>query len=177
LPIPAFRQDSGPDGIVSIDAEHYQGLVEQGGHTWMSATPAGHSAGSSLVSAPNVGSNMNTGYATGSPRLDYGVNFVKTGTHYLWIRGIGPTGNDDSCHAGLDGAAVPTATRISSFFPTWTWSRSTMDGTTATLGVGSPGLHTVNVWMREDGMIIDKILLTTNGSYVPTGAGPAESGH
>jgi hypothetical protein len=120
---------------------------------------------------------VNTGYVTGSPRLDYLVNFVKTGPHTVWIRGIGPTGNDDSCHAGLDGAAVPTATRISSFGPAWTWSRTTMDGTSASLNVTSTGLHTVNVWMREDGFIIDKIVLTPNNSYVPTGAGPAESTH
>jgi hypothetical protein len=57
----------------------------------------------------------------------------------------------------------------------WTWSKSTMDGPVATFNVSSTGLHTVNVWMREDGFEIDKIVLTVNSSYTPTGTGPAES--
>jgi len=36
------------------------------------------------------------------------------------------------------------------------------------------GVHTINVWMREDGTIIDRLLLTPL-STVPSGDGPAES--
>ncbi|MCI0464734.1 MAG: hypothetical protein L0Z62_48035, partial [Gemmataceae bacterium] len=37
------------------------------------------------------------------------------------------------------------------------------------------GLHTVNLWMREDGTVVDKLLLTTNAAYTPTGLGPTQS--
>ena len=37
------------------------------------------------------------------------------------------------------------------------------------------GVHVFNVWMREDGFVLDKIILTTSVSYTPSGAGPAES--
>jgi hypothetical protein len=51
-----------------------------------------------------------------------------------------------------------------------------MDGVVATIiEVASPGLRTVNVWMREDGMAFDKLVLTTSAGYIPVGAGPAES--
>jgi CubicO group peptidase (beta-lactamase class C family) len=43
------------------------------------------------------------------------------------------------------------------------------------LTVATTGVHTINVWMRESGMVFDKLVLTTSSSYVPTGAGPAES--
>ncbi len=36
-------------------------------------------------------------------------------------------------------------------------------------------MRTVNVWVQEDGIFIDKIVLTTNSSYTPSGTGPAES--
>jgi hypothetical protein len=49
-----------------------------------------------------------------------------------------------------------------------------MDGPVATFNVATSGVHTVNVWMREDGFKIDKLVITTNASYVPSGAGPAE---
>src|SRR4030095_3925451 len=33
----------------------------------------------------------------------------------------------------------------------------------------------VNVWMREDGFIIDKLVIATDSSFAPAGLGPAES--
>ena len=50
-----------------------------------------------------------------------------------------------------------------------------MDGPVATINVTSAGLHTIHIWMREDGFRFDKLLLTTNQGYTPGGAGPAES--
>jgi len=169
-----FRQDPGPDGIVSMEAESFDGKLDQGGHTWSATTPSGTS-GSALLASPNTGVNNDTGYTTNSPRLDYKINFVKTGTHHVWIRGIGANGSDDSCHVGLDGAALTSADRISSFGTTWTWSRDTMDGVSATINVTTTGVHTLNLWMREDGFVVDKIVLSTNVNYVPSGTGPAQS--
>jgi hypothetical protein len=129
-----------------------------------------------MESAPNLGSGTDTGYSLTSPRLDYVVNFASTGTHYVWVRGNGPSGTDDSCHAGLDGAEIATSDRISAFGAGWNWSRTTMDANApATFVVATPGLHTVNLWMREDGLIVDRLLLTTSPAYIPAGAGPASS--
>jgi hypothetical protein len=36
------------------------------------------------------------------------------------------------------------------------------------------GLHKINLWMREDGAMIDKIVITTSGQ-LPEDNGPAES--
>jgi hypothetical protein len=41
--------------------------------------------------------------------------------------------------------------------------------------IASPGLHSINLWMREDGAYVDRLLLTTNLAFTPTGAGPPES--
>jgi hypothetical protein len=50
-----------------------------------------------------------------------------------------------------------------------------MDGAVAAINVATAGLHTVNVWMREDGFVLDKIVLSTSSNYAPSGNGPAES--
>jgi len=50
-----------------------------------------------------------------------------------------------------------------------------MDGVVATINVTTTGVHTLNVWMREDGFIFDKLVVSTNVSYIPTGTGPAET--
>ncbi|HYF01501.1 MAG TPA: PA14 domain-containing protein, partial [Planctomycetota bacterium] len=172
----AYRQDAGADGLVVMEAERFHGKLDQGGHTWsVSTSPAGYAGASALLASPNSGANVDTGYVTGAPRLDFRVNFVKAGVHHVWIRGAGATGSDDSVHVGLDGAASATSDRLSSFLTGWTWSRATMDGPSATIDVPTAGLHTVNVWMREDGFVLDRVLLSTSPVYSPAGLGPAES--
>ena len=170
-----YLQDSGPQGIVSIETENYDVTVYQGGHSWLEVYDSGYSGTAAMEASPNVGDNINTGYVSSSPRLDFQVYFVKTGTHYLWIRGIGASSYDDSCHVGLDGGAVGTSDRITGFGNNWIWTDRTIDGPVARIFISSAGLHTVNVWMREDGVVLDKLVLTTDSTYVPTGTGPNES--
>jgi hypothetical protein len=54
---------------------------------------------------------------------------------------------------------------------TWNNSRYQIAGP-SNIDITTTGLHTLNIWVREDGLIIDKIVLTTNPDYRPTGAGP-----
>jgi hypothetical protein len=56
----------------------------------------------------------------------------------------------------------------------WAWSNKTATGAAATINIAAAGYNTVNVWMDEDGVEIDKIVITTNAAYVPTGDGPPE---
>ena len=164
-----FQQSS--SGLVEIEVENYHSNLAQGSHEWVETNPGGFSGTAALTTTPNSGTNNNTGYQSNSPRLDYKVNFVKTGTHYIWAKGIGANGNDDSYHAGLDGNASSTSDRISSFGSSWTWSKQTMDGTAASFNVGSTGEHTFNIWMREDGFVIDKVIITNNVNYTPSDDG------
>lgn len=174
-PAPAFQQDAGADGIVSVEAEHFIANVPQGGHAWTVNTTPGYSGTQAMAATPNTGATRDTAFLNTSPRLDYRIHFVKTGTHYLWIRGIGPSGGDDSVHAGLNGVALTTSDRITGFGTNWVWRNTTIDGPVATLEIPSVGVHTINVWMREDGVVIDKLVLTANASYAPTDTGPEES--
>jgi len=176
-PSAGFQQDAAT-GLLSIDVEHFDGNVSQGGHSWSPVSPAGASGGAALQALPNSGTNNNTGYVTNSPRLDFVVNFTQVGTHYVWLRGQGATNADDSAHVGLNGAAQATADRISGFGTGWTWTNATMDGVRATIEVTAPGEQTLNIWMREDGLVVDKIVLTTDAALQPSsfGAeGPPES--
>jgi hypothetical protein len=166
-------QESG--GQVVMEAEHFHTNVARGSDSWSLASNGSASGGQVMQCGPDNGTNVNTGYVATSPELRFQVQFVTTGTYHVWMRGIGVNGDGDSCHAGIDGTGPASADRISSFSSTLGWSRSTMDGATATINVTTPGLHTISVWMREDGFVLDKILFTTNGGLTPTGGGPAES--
>ena len=130
-----------------------------------------------MVAQPNNGAFVETAYVTQSPRLDFRVKFVQTGPHHVWVRGYANTLDDNTCHVGLDGQAVSTADKIClSAVQDWEWTKATVgtscsNGPPATVNVSSAGVHTVNLWMREDGFKVTKIILTTNASYVPSDNG------
>ena len=166
------------NGQVVMEAENYDAKVARSGKDWSFFSSAGTTASGTgyLQALPNTGTTNDTGYATLSPELKYQINFTNTGTYYIWIRGRGPTTSDHSIHSGVDGTTSTSADRMSGFPNSWTWSRSTSDGPVATVVVSTAGVHTFNLWMREDGFMVDKILLRKDSSSTaPSGTGPAES--
>jgi hypothetical protein len=44
-----------------------------------------------------------------------------------------------------------------------------------TVQVTDPGRKTLHIWMREDGTQLDKVVLTRDDSYSPSGTGPGET--
>ena len=174
----AFQQNSVAPNLLVMEAEHFTGNTAQGGYTWQATTSYGNYSGASALRAlPEDNTRIDTNYAATSPRLDYQVNFVKTGTHYVWVRALGPSWSSDSLHVGLDGQEVASAARLSQLNPlgSWVWSKTTQGGTIATLNVTSTGLHTINVWMRESGTLLDKLVLTPDANYTPSDLGPDET--
>ena len=130
-----------------------------------------------MQALPDIGTNHQTNFTSYSPRLDYQVSFNRTGVHTVSVRGEakkGAAGNSDSVHVGLDGKAVASADKISGFETRFNWTKNTMDGTVATIHVPSRGVHTVNVWMREDGFTFDALRVKANPNGGPTSS-PAPS--
>jgi hypothetical protein len=158
-----------------MEAENAHLNTPQGGHSWAFTPLSGASGTWAMEATPNIKVNRQTGYATSSPRLDFQVTFIRTGIHYVWIRGLGWGSGGDSVHVGLNGQELTTSDHISPFTDTWTWVNTTMDGVRATIHVPTIGTHTVNVWMREDGFLFDKLVLTKDATYIPSNKGPVES--
>lgn len=176
-PGPIYQQSTTGDRIVAIEAENFNASTTQSAHSWISTTtPMGFGGTGAMESTPNNNLAVVTDYFTNSPRLDFNVNFTTIGTHYVWVRGAAAGGGDDSVHAGLDNIPTDTSDNIGSFGGAWTWSRQPQDGgTMATILVPTLGVHTVNLWMREDGFKADRIVLTTNVNFTPADLGPVES--
>jgi hypothetical protein len=175
-----FQQGGAPDYVVSVEAENYSARSPApSGHAWVAdASFPGYSGTGTMRAMPDSGASNNAGYSASSPRLDFRVNFVTAGVHRVYVRGYAPVGdNDDTVHVGLDGAEVSTSDRIGwSSVGVYEWRRATLDNVNATINIPSAGLHTINVWMREDGFVFDKLVLTIDPPTAgPSGAGPAES--
>jgi len=177
-----FQQDS--NGFLVVEAEHFTGSTRApDGHAWVVQADRNGFSGTGYVqpladSGVNLGSTL--GFITNGARLDFTVNFTKTGTHYFWFRGGEPAaaGNGDSVHAGIDGTAPANLVQLTgppTFTTTgWNWVGSNAT-TRASIEVTAAGPHTINAWMREDGFYFDKLIITTDADFVPTDVGPAES--
>lgn len=163
-------------GQVVIEAENFSAFAPgTGGATsssWQSFSDGNASNGTALRAEPNTG--VGTGNNLNGPRLDYDINFNTTGLYRIYVRSGGPTGNDDSYHIGMDGQAL---TNLSGYgmggVGTWDWKDNANGGVAVEINIGSVGKHTLSLWMREDGVEVDKIVIAQVS--IPTANGPIES--
>ena len=167
-------------GVVAIDAEHPYEAISRNGKNWgLYSSLPGFSGEGYFWAGPDTGVINNlAGYSQLGPELKYKVKFETAGTYYVWVRGLAIDGSSDSIHVGLDGTEMTTADNITwaaSTYNSFAWTKDTMDAMRASITVAAQGEHTVNVWMREDGFRFDKLILTQDANYVPTGLGPQES--
>lgn len=164
-------------GQVVMEAEHCTAIQPGTGtaaaHTWQEVTGVAGASGSVMQSTPNTGVATDT--LTFGPRLDFKVDFHSTGTYYVFLHlPHHASGNDDSVNIGLDGALI--ASNLGNTTGSWRWR--TTNPVTIGLNITTPGVRTFNIWMREDGVMVDKVILSTNASLglAGTDLGPAESG-
>ncbi len=123
---------------------------------------------------------IDTSVPTSSPEMQFDVNFNSAGTYHVWVRykatAVNP-GTSDSLHPGLGGSLASGDSRLGGFNGTaYSWRNRSVTNTRLVLAVPGTGFHTVAFWMRENGLSVDKVLLTKDANYVPTSNGPAESG-
>jgi glucose/arabinose dehydrogenase/mono/diheme cytochrome c family protein len=152
-------------GVIVLEAENFNSnLSPRSSHQWeVRNTTAGFSGTGYMEATPNNGANIAAD--SNSPELQYPVNFATAGTRYVWIRGYGISGSDDSIHVGTEGGANMPVTLTQT--NTWQWSNARQPSPTATpatIAVAA-GNQTVNLWMREDGTRIDRVILTTNAAF------------
>jgi hypothetical protein len=163
-------------GQVVMEAERFAGQAEQSSRSWLTQTVLAGYAGFGYLSAlPDTDLRFTTSYTTTSPELQYTINFTNTGVYTVWLRGYAPNGAGDSIYVGLDNQP---ATALSGFTPriwSWTAKRTDTPSGAVTIAVTEPGLHVLRLWQREDGLRLDRIVLTTDGNYNPGGSGPPES--
>ena len=121
--------------------------------------------GSGIQAAPeNGGRSWGTGSWDGlnniAPSINYKVNITNAGNYYVRINMSNPNSSADSCHVCVDGnysyeiAGSPRTDILA-------WQ-----GVNSTVSL-SAGEHTITIFAREDGIVANQILLTTDLSNVP----------
>jgi hypothetical protein len=110
------------------------------------------------------------------PRLDYAVEFRTKGTYLLSVRMLGPSPDNDSVHIGLDRKPLSRARKYLQVYgrnSRWAWADS--PGGPFELRIDKPARRVFNIWMREDGVVLDKIVMIKDAKSLPHGIGPPES--
>lgn len=178
------------EGQVVIETERYfnnhQGGGSAEGITWIDFTGEGAMGEGFLQAMPDDGGiniNGHSDIEANSPHLSYQVDFNTPGpdtTYYLWVKGMAEGSSSNSIHYGLDGVSISSENASAPQLAqgdVFAWLSQTSDSSIPMVTVPSAGIHTLDVWMREDGAKIDRILLTTDVDYDPETNEPEESFH
>ncbi len=166
-------------GQLVFEAEDFQSNIARDTDSWVSNTMnLGFSGLSYMLTVPDDGTKVTTGYAGTVSELQYQMRINSPGVYYVIYRGWADDGTNNSVHFGLNGAEDASLQDIglgSAAYGSWTWASTIDDGSRATIDISSPGIHTLNLWMREDGTNVDRVILTQDPNYLPTDAGPSSS--
>jgi hypothetical protein len=168
-------------GFIVLEAENFDRNL---GGLWVRDSSRGTPSGGSSMLIPN-----GTGGSDQTIRLEYDVNFAQAATYHVWMRASADNGNDDSVWFLIDedDDGVPelpyerasgNQASMTGFQPQadFVWVSDSQDGPDPfTVDVPAAGPRTIAIARREDGAFVDKILLTTDSAFTPSGVGPAET--
>jgi hypothetical protein len=185
---PAPAPGAGPaleQGVeLTLEAEAYSSKTARGGHDWLAGQSPAGSVGGALFAGPDSGQTVISSPRANAPELGFDVRFASPGTYRVWLRGHSPHGGSNSVSLALDGQdpnASDAGNMTSHELGGWLWFTTRNGIPVATINVPTAGQHTLQVYMREDGFHLDRILLTkappnsASQFFVPSGNGPAAS--
>ena len=160
----------GEDGFVIWEAEDFDRNPDE---LWIEDTDREGASGEISMLIPNGAGGNET-----NTQLQYDIVFTKTGTHVIWYRAGGDSGNDDSMWLHVDGERPPNRTTGNQASMTgfsgsiFEWNSRPQDGGgQMTFEIDEPGLHTIAAARREDGSYADKFIITTDPNFNPNNFG------
>ncbi len=155
-------------GTLILEAEQFINHIGRSNRVWsIENDVTGYSGTGYVSSVPDTNIRFTNNLTTTSPELQYTMNFTSTGVYTVWLKGFVPNAAGDSVYIGLDNQ-LPSG--LSGFGPRdWQWNakNSEIPAELVTLNITTPGLHTLHLWMREDGLLIDQIVLSRDAAYNP----------
>ena len=156
---------------IVIEAEDFmQEASLDGSHNWtVQSSTSGFTGDGYAISLPND-ANCSDNYTSCGATTRYTVRFDQTGTYDLYAYVYYTGGGDDSFHWGYDDNWLQR-NRDYNMYNAWDLvdSLGFVDNnpTTKRLTVSSTGQHTINMWQRESGARIDKLILVPQGDPAP----------
>lgn len=165
------------NGYVSMEAPHFTKKVESNGISWQRIPNLGRT-GSSMTPMPVTAQPQEAG--GNSPRLEYNMHLNNAGSVKVKFF-VSPTLNFHN-DEGLKFAASfnngdPKILNIHADSLSESWGEKVSNNVStieATFNIPSSGDHTLNFWMVDPGIVLQKIVVDTGG-LEPGYLGPPES--
>ena len=132
-----------------------------GASKWGKETQPAGFTGSGFVAVPDHG-RLNDPFKPDGARLDYALRFLTSGRHFLWVRASGNNDGGQYIHAGIGLEPGTWGLKTRTGFGRFTWTRF------PEFEVKARGDHLLNIWMCEDGAMIDKLIVTSDPKFVPS---------
>ncbi|MHA7964846.1 family 43 glycosylhydrolase [Paenibacillus sp. CAU 1782] len=163
---PSFVAIEAETAAENTEDAYVSGVIQ--GHTW---TLVDGQTTKAMLFGPDTGFNMpGTDAATlaSGAKLGYRINIPVSGNYNLWLLAKSVDFNSDSVHVGVDNEYKFTSNGIQGVSNSqFRWVNLSNGGTTVPGGTAlnlTAGVHELNFWGREDGLIIDRIYLTTSNA-------------
>jgi hypothetical protein len=159
------------EGLVVMEAENFSDNLPNGTAEWLFTAEPLEYSGDGAMLAVSDGPFADAATALeGSPVMIYTVKFNYPGPHYIWVRAsrsIDDPGGTDSYHTGLNQAIPESGTWIQfegafggeTGTWQWIWKCETIAGQ-AYVDIPSEGVYDFEIYIREEGFRIDKIVLS-----------------
>jgi type IV pilus assembly protein PilY1 len=143
-----------------IEAENYSGSQDlatnpNSNNRFQEVTSISGSKGGKVLKAGSSGYAANT---PGNEVKEYEVYFSETGDYYMWMRGIGYSGSQDSIFFTIDNDTWKAWNYGS--YNSFIWTRSMQVGSNNKITVDTVGYHTLKIAMRERDSVIDGFFIT-----------------
>lgn len=172
----AQTSPSGP--LVQFQAEAFVERIHPllSHYWWCKSDQSGYSGYCAMRPEPDNGANVYISDYASSPFLVYHVPFPASVPHYVWIRAWACGGPDDTVFIGLDGVLAPSSDPVVRGWGgcTWQWKSQYRDLSRPIVyptWTGTNGsFHRFYLWMKEDGIRVDQVILTQDRCWKPAGA-------
>jgi VCBS repeat-containing protein len=168
----AYQSDSffESNGEVAFESSNYEGRFSGiNKDFWKDYSRGGENGAFSQRAVNDNGTD--TGLDTTGPVLEYYIFFQNTGTYTIYVRGYGKKSRSDSIHVGINDIPLTTSAGegISGYPKSFNWltqSGSPLADTSFT--VSNAGVHKFSIWMREDGVAVDDIVISQTSGLSDT---------
>jgi lysophospholipase L1-like esterase len=172
-----------PPGAGSVNKDPFKTQYEENEEVEVKAIPyradnnirleaeSGQITGNIAVGASSDASGGKYIYGTpGAPQdgsVEYIFNILEAGTYYIWGRCFALSDTRDSFFIEVDGSPSLMRWDLEQTYYTWLWQKVNEDNVQDFYF--NVGQHTLKVVKRDEGVQLDKFLITNDPSYEPEG--------
>lgn len=174
------------DGYVSIEAEHYSRHSDRGGATWQALRDLGRAFGGDVMRAynPSRAAIAEAEIKVKAPSLEYDVHLTSSGSFPLEVYRVPTLNSAGKVRFAVsvdDGEPIVVESEAADEGQGTIWVSNIfqmVEKHVVDLPELDAGDHTITLWMVDDYIMVDKLVVyTSSEGVVPSYLGPEESYH